>query len=169
MSNTNFDDLFFYQVVKVKKHFFNTELKLSNFFFDITSIFPGCVIRIKNFIFFFVKPEDYYAAKLGLNKLRYLLKEKKILIIREETTLIKLVFSFFEDVYIHDVLLIERTTGAVIDIMQLFKKDRAVALGIDSANIKTINYIFRNSISFNYPFNKMDRSPVELRCSLTNV
>ncbi|NHJ21905.1 MAG: hypothetical protein EAX91_13240 [Candidatus Lokiarchaeota archaeon] len=169
MSNTNFDDLFFYQVVRVKKHFFNTELKLSNFFFEITSIFPGSIIRIKNFVFFFVKPEDYYVAKLGLKKLRYLLKEKKILIIREDTTLIKLVFSFFEDVYIHDVLLIEKTTGVILDVMLLFKKDRAVAVGIEGAYIKTINYIFRNYISFNYPYNKMDGSPVELRCSLTTV
>jgi hypothetical protein len=169
MSNTTVDHLFFYQVVNLKKHFFNDELKLSNFFFEHTRIFPVCIIRNNNFVFFFVKPGDYFAAKLCLRKLRYLLKNKKILIIHEETTLIKLVFSFFEDVYIHNVMLIENPTKDIIDVLFLFKKDRAVAVGIDGAYIKTINYIFRNYISFNYPFNKVEGSPVELRCSLTTV
>ena len=169
MSNTKVDHLFFCQVVNVKKHFFNTELKLLKFFFEITKIFPACIIRINEFIFFFVKPGDYLPAKLYLRKLRYLLKDKKILIIREETTLIRLVFGFFEDVYIHNVLLIESSNGDIIDVLFLFKKDRAVAVGIDGGYIKAVNYIFRNYISFNYPFNTIKGSPVELRCSLTSV
>jgi hypothetical protein len=169
MSNTKVDHLFFCQVVKVKKHFFNTELKLSKFFFEITKIFPVCIIRNKDFIFFFVKPGDYFTAKLYLRKLRYLIKNKKILIIHEESTLIKLVFSFFEDVYIHNILLIESPFGDIIEILFLFKKDRAVAIGIDGAYIKAVNYIFRNHILFNYPFNKTEGSPIELRCSLTTI
>jgi hypothetical protein len=169
MSNTKVDHLFFCQVVNLKKHFFNTELKLSNFFFEHTRIYPVCIIRNDNFVFFFVKPGEYFAAKLFLRKIRYLLKNKKILIIREETTLIRLIFSFFEDVYIHNVILIENPTKDIIDVLFLFKKDRAVAVGIDGAYIKTVNYIFRNYISYNYPFNKIQGFPVELRCSLTKI
>ena len=169
MSNTKVNHLFFCQIVNVRKHFFNTELKLSKFFFEITKIFPVCLIRNENFLFFFVKPGDFLTAKLYLRKLRYLLKNKKILIIREESTLIRLVFSFFEDVYIHNVMLIESPTVDIIDVLFLFKKDRAVAVGIDGGYIKAVNYIFRNYISFNYPFNKIESYPVELRCSLTTI
>ncbi|MFX1287188.1 MAG: hypothetical protein ACFFFY_01335 [Promethearchaeota archaeon] len=169
MSNTMVDHLFFCQIVKLKKHFFNIELTLSNFFFEITKIFPVSVIRNSNFLFFFVKPGDYFNAKLNLRKLRYLLKDKKILIIHEETTLIRLVFSFFEDVYIHDLMLIKSPTGYIIDILFLFRKDRAVAVGIDGAYIKAVNHIFRNHISFNCPCYEKECSPVELRCSLTTV
>jgi len=169
MSNTKVNHLFFCQIVNVRKHFFNTELKLSKFFFEITKIFPVCLIRNDNFLFFFVKPGDFLTAKLYLRKLRYLLKNKKILIIREESTLIRLVFSFFEDVYIHNVMLIESPTVDIIDVLFLFKKDRAVAVGIDGGYIKAVNYIFRNYISFNYPFNKIESYPVELRCSLTTI
>jgi len=169
MSNNKVDHLYFCQVVNVKKHFFNTELILYKFFFEITKIFPKSIICVDNFVFFFVKSVDYSNAKLYLRKLRYLLKNKKILIIREETTLIKLVFSFFEDVYIHNVMLIENPTRDVIDVLFLFKKDRAVAVGSDGGYIKTVNYIFRNYISFNYPFNKIEDSPIEIRCSLTTV
>ena len=169
MPNTKDNHLFFYQIVKVKKHFFNIEIMLSKFFHEITKIFPVCLIRNKNFLFFFVKPGDYLTAKLYVRKLRYLLKNRKILIIREESTLIRLVFSFFEDVYIHNVMLIESPTVDIIDVLFLFKKDRAVAVGNDGCYIKAVNYIFRNYISFNYPFNKIESYPVELRCSLTTV
>ncbi len=169
MSNTKVDHLFFCQVVNVKKHFFNTELQLIKFFFEITKIFPACIIRINEFIFFFVKPSDYITAKLYVRKLRYLFKNKKILIVREESTLIRLVFSFFEDTYIHNVMLIENPKRDIIDVLFLFKKDRAVAVGIDGGYIKAVNYIFRNYISFNYPFNNIEGSPVELRCSLTTL
>jgi hypothetical protein len=72
-------------------------------------------------------------------------------------------------VYIHNVLLIENPTKDIIDVLFLFKKDRAVAVGIDGAYIKTVNYIFRNYISYNYPFNKIEDFPVEIRCSLTTI
>ena len=131
--------------------------------------FPVCVIRIKEFIFFFVISGDYSTAKLYLRKLRHLMKSKKFLIIHEEPTLLRLIFSFFEDTYIHNVVLIESPTRAIIDVLFLFNKDRAVAVGINGSYIKAVNYIFRNFITLNYPFNKIDSYPLELRCSLTTV
>ena len=169
MSNSKVNHLFFSQIINVKKQFFNTELKLSKFFYEITNNFPECVIRIKEFIFFFVKPGDYFAAKFYIRKLRYLMKSKKFLIIHEEPTLIRLIFSFFEDTYIHNVMLIESPTGEIIDVLFLFNKDRAVAVGIDGNYIKAVNYIFRNYVTFNYPFKKIKSYPIELRCSLTTV
>ena len=169
MSNSKVNHLFFSQIINIKKQFFNTELKLFRFFYDITNIFPVCVILINKFIFFFVKSGDYFTAKSYLRKLRHLMKSKKILIIHEEPTLIRLVFSFFEDTYIHNVMLIESPTGDIIDVLFLFNKDRAVAVGIDGSYIKAVNYIFRNYLTFNYPINKIESYPVELRCSLTTV
>jgi len=169
MSNSKVNNLFFCQIVNLKKQFFNTELKLSKFFFEITYIFPVCIIRKNKFIFFFVKPGDYFKAKCYLRKLRHLIKSKKILIVREESTLIRLIFSFFEDTYIHNVLLIENSTGDIIDILFLHDKDRAIAVGIDGSYIKAVNYIFRNYVTFNYPFTKFESYPVELRCSLTCI
>ena len=169
MSNSKVNHLLFSQIINVKKQFFNTELKLLRFFYDITKIFPVCVIRINKFIFFFVKSGDYFTAKSYLRKLRHLMKSRKILIVREEPTLIRLIFSFFDDTYIHNVLLIESPTRDIIDVLFLFNKDRAVAVGIDGSYIKAVNYIFKNYITFNYPFNKIESYPVELRCSLTTV
>jgi len=169
MSNSKVNHLFFSQIINVKKQFFNTELKLLRFFYDITSIFPVCVIRINKFIFFFVKSGDYFTTKFYLRKLRHLMKNKKILIIHEEPTLIRLIFSFFEDTYIHNVNLIENPTKDIIDVLFLFNKDRAVAVGIDGSYIKAVNFIFRNFVTFNYPINKIESYPVELRCSLTTV
>ncbi len=169
MSNSKVNHLFFSQIINIKKQFFNTELKLVKFFYEITNIFPVCVIRMNEFIFFFVKSEDHFAAKLYSRKLRSLMKSKKILIIHEEPTLIRLIFSFFEDTYIHNLVLIESPTGDIVDVLFLFNKDRAVAVGIDGRYIKAVNYIFRNYVTLNYPFNKFESYPLELRCSLTTV
>lgn len=169
MSNYQVNQLFFSQIINIRKLFFNTELGLSKFFYEITNCFPVCVIRIKEFIFFFVKSGDYIEIKSYLRKLRHLLKSKKILIIREEPTLIRLIFSFFEDTYIHDVMLNEGPTRNIINVLFLFNKDRAVAVGIDGSYIKAVNSIFRNYITLNYRFNKFERYPLELKCSLTTV
>ncbi len=136
---------------------------------SVERYFPVCVIRIKEFIFFFVKSGDYLEVKSFLRKLRYLLAGKKILIIREEPTLIRLIFSFFDDTYIHNVMLIESPTRDIINVLFLFDKDRAVAVGNGGSYIKAVNYIFRNYITLNYPFNKIESYPLELRCNLTSV
>ena len=169
MSNSQVNRLFFSQIINIKKQFFNTELRLLKFFYEITNYFPVCVICIKEFIFFFVKSGDYLEVKSFLRKLRYLLAGKKILIIREEPTLIRLIFSFFEDTYIHNVMLIEGSTRDIINVLFLFDRDRAVAVGIDGSYIKAVNSIFRNYITLNYPFNKNESYPLEVRCNLTII
>ena len=169
MSKSRVNELFFSQIVSIKKQFSNIELNLSNFFYDITKIFPVCVICVNEFIFYFVKSGDYLTAKSHLRKLRNLIRNKKILIIREEITLIRLVFSFFDDTYIHNVLFLEDRTRDIINVIFIFKEDRAVAVGIEGGYIKAVNYIFNNYVLLNYPFNKMERYPLEVMCSLTKI
>jgi len=169
MSNSLVDYLYFSQIVNIKKKFFNTELKFFKFFFEITKIVPVFVIIRNPFLFYFVKPRDFFMAKFFLRKLRYKLNGKKISIIRAETTLIRLVFSFFDDVYIHNVKLIERTNGTLIDVIFLFDKDRAVAVGNEGGYIKAVNYIFRNYICFDSPFNQFEKDRIEIRCTKTNL
>jgi hypothetical protein len=169
MSNSLVDYLYFSQIVNIKKKFFNTELKFFRFFFEITKIVPVFVIIRNPFVFYFVKPRDFLMAKFFLRKLRYMLNGKKILIIQAETTLIRLVFSFFDDVYIHNVKLIEKTNRTLIDVIFIFDKDRAVAVGNKGGYIKAVNHIFRNYISFDNPFNNFEKDPVEIRCTKTNL
>jgi len=169
MSNTLVDYHYFSQIVNIKKKFFNTELKFLNFFFEITKIVPVFVIIRGPFIFYFVKPRDFFMAKFFLRKLRYELNGKKISIIQAETTLIRLVFSFFDDVYIHNVKLIEKTNGTLIDVIFIFDKDRAVAVGNKGGYIKAVNYIFRNYISFANLFSNFEKDPIEIRCTKTNL
>ncbi len=169
MSNSLIDYHYFSQIVNIKKKFFNTELKFFKFFFEITKIVPVFLIIRNPFVFYFVKPRDFFMAKFFLRKLRYKLNGKKISIIRAETTLMRLVFSFFDDVYIHNVKLIEKTNGSLIDVIFLFDKDRAVAVGNEGGYIKAVNYIFRNYICFDSPFNQFEKDPVEIRCTKTNL
>ena len=74
-----------------------------------------------------MKLEDYLPAKSHLKKLRFIFKNRKILIIRAETTLIKLIFSFFDDIYIHNVQRSENPKRNIIEVLFLSNKDRAVA------------------------------------------
>ena len=96
------DDLFFYQKLKFKKKYSNREIYLLQYFHKKTKMYPQNVLVIQNFIFYFVRNEDYFKAKLYLKNFRKDL-DKKILVIRDEKILIKLLFSFFPDPYIHDI------------------------------------------------------------------
>ena len=161
------ETFFFSQVINIRKKFLNTELKFTQLFFEKTNIFPVNVILTDNFVFFFVKSKDYLTAKSYLKKLRYILKNRKVLVIGAETTLIKLIFSFFDDIYIHNVQKNENPKRNIVDVLFLCNKDRAVAVGKEGKYIKSVNYLFKNYISFENPANKTGSIPLELRCSLT--
>jgi len=127
------------------------------------------VILVDKFVFFFVKSGDYFTAKPYLKKLRHIIKSRKLLVIRAETTLIKLIFSFFDDIYIHNVRTNENPKRDMVDVLFLSNKDRAVAVGKEGKYIKTVNYLFKNYISFKNPVKKTGCIPLELRCSLTTI
>jgi len=92
-----------FQKVKIKKKFKNEELSYLNFFEIKTNVIPENIIIRDNFIFFFVRNEDYFRAKQKLGFFRINFSDKKVLIIRAEKTLTKLIFGFFPDVAIHDI------------------------------------------------------------------
>jgi len=163
------ENLFFSQVISIRKKFSNTELKFLKLFFEKTNIFPVSVILVDKFVFFFVKSGDYFTAKPYLKKLRHIIKSRKLLVIRAETTLIKLIFSFFDDIYIHNVRTNENPKRDMVDVLFLSNKDRAVAVGKEGKYIKTVNYLFKNYISFKNPVKKTGCIPLELRCSLTTI
>jgi len=163
------ENLFFSQVISIRKKFSNTELKFLKLFFEKTNIFPVSVILIDKFVFFFVNAGDYLTAKPYLKKLRYIIKSRKLLVISAEPTLIKLIFSFFDDTYIHNVQMNENKERDIVDVLFLSNKDRAVAVGKEGKYIKSVNYLFKNFISFNNPAKKPESISLELRCSLTSM
>jgi len=163
------DYLFFWQIIDIKKKFSNMELKLSQFFFTITKIFPVNIIVKEHFLFFFVNNEDYFKAKEYLRKLRSRLINRKILILRNELTLIRLLFSFFQDTNIYDIILDQNKNSnkKLIKILYSINRDRAIAIGNNGLYIKIINFLFENYIKFRYYNNEQIKIPMEIRCELT--
>jgi hypothetical protein len=142
--------IFFSQIVSLKRKFYNKELLYLSYFFKVTRIEPVSVIIKNNYLLFLVKNEDYFNAKENLNRLRKRLKNFKVLVIREEPTFLRLIFSFFPDTYIHDINL-ERenfSKNIIITLSFIFDKDRGIAVGNNGIYINTINFIFNNSVNF---------------------
>ena len=169
MNSSLAENFFFSQVIEIRKKFKNSELKFIKLFFEKTNIFPVSVILKDKFVFFFVKSSDYFNAKSYLNKLRHIIKSRKISVIRAETMLIRLIFSFFDDIYIHNIRTNENSKRDIIDVLFLCYKDRAIAVGKEGEYIKTVNYLLKNYISFKNPVKKTGNVPFELRCSLTSL
>ena len=155
------DDLILYQLFSFNKKYSNYEIKLHNYFYYKTRIYPDFIIVIKQFIFFFVKNENYFASKHHLDSIRRGMKNKKIAIIRSESVLINLLFSLFPDLYIHDIELeIDHSSNQrEISIYFLTFKERGIAIGRKGDYIKSINELFKNFIRFN---NK--DKPMEIKC-----
>ena len=147
MLSSTADEYFLYQNVKIKKKYSNKELIFLQYFYEKTEIYPENVILTENFIFFFVKSQDYFKARLYLGSFRKYL-ESKILIIRAETVLIKLLFGFFPDPYIHDLKLeINKQSGSkTITVYFLSFKDRGIAIGRKGEYIKAVNEIFEKFV-----------------------
>lgn len=164
MLSTILDDLIYYQQVKFRRRYSNEELKLYQYFDDKTGVKPINIIIINQFIYFFVDNKKYFKAKIQLNKIRRELSNKKILIIRAETTLIRLLFSFFQDLYIHDIRIeMNIYTGKKeISVYFLTYKDRGVAVGRNGEYIKSINILFKKFVTFDY-----NRVPIKIKCDIT--
>ena len=160
--------LFFWQIIDIKKRFSNYELKLSQFFFTITNIFPVNVIIKEKYIFFFVNNEDYFKAKEFLRTIRSRLINKKILIFRNEITLIRLLFSIFQDTNIYDIILDQNKSSnkKLVKILYQIAKDRAIAIGNNGLYIKVINFLFEKYIHFRDYNNGHIKIPIEIRCEL---
>ena len=155
---------FLTQKVDIKTKYSNNEYYLYHFFHTITKVYPDNVILIAPYVFFFAKGEKYYKGKSKLNTIRKKLVNKKVMIVKSEPTLIRLLFSLFPDTYIHDVLLDVKEDGTrLITILFYFYEDRAIAIGRKGTYIKTINRIFNEYIYLEY-----NSTPIEIKCKAIN-
>lgn len=149
---------FFNQKIKIKKKYTNKEIKLHHFFKYKTNLYPEYVLIRKGFVFFFVKTIEYFKSKKFLKSMRKELKDK-VIIIRAEKTLIKLILSFFPDTYVHEITLDKDCTGKIIvNLYFIFYKDRGIAIGRRGEYIKLVNEIFKNDIELEYD------DDIEIRC-----
>lgn len=140
---------FFSLKVLMKKRYSNDEIKYYRYFYHKTNVYPEHIIIIRNFIFFFVKNQDYFKAKIHLGSFRRNFRSK-VLIIRAEEILIRLLFGFFPDLYIHDIVSnINKYTGTInITIYFISFEERGIAIGRNGEYIKAVNDIFERYISF---------------------
>ncbi len=167
VSNSFINNLLFYQKLLVKKIFSNEELLLYHFFHEITKRPPQNVIIVKEFVFFFLKNEDYFKAKAKLPYLRKKFQHRKIVIVREEEVLINLVYGFFPDPYIHTVS-IERNiyTGKTkIVVGFLSYEERGIAIGCNGNYIKAVNEIFERYVIFVNHYGNQ----VKIKCDVVKI
>jgi len=163
---TIIDDLYFYQLCAFVRKYSNDELKLNKYFYNKTNgIFPECIVVIDKFIFFFVRKDRYFTSKTYLDSIRREISPKKVLIIRAEQVLINLLFSFFPDLYIHDIKIeVDDTTGKrEISLYFLTYKDRGIAIGRRGEYIKTVNKLCQK-----YVFLERKITPLEMKCKILN-
>ncbi|MFO8019403.1 MAG: hypothetical protein R6U96_12270 [Promethearchaeia archaeon] len=145
------------QEIRLTKKISNKELFLIQAFYRITCIYPKNVIHHQNFILFFVKSASYFRCKQKLKLLRQKLVSKKILIIRHETTLLKLIFGLFPDIFIDDISIKihEQEKILLIIVKVLTYKDRMIAIGGKGTYIKMLNEIINKFFKFEFPCKKI--------------
>ncbi len=156
------DDLIFYQLLSFIKKYKNFELKLREYFYSRTNgIYPEFIVVINQFIFFFIKKENYFSAKMYLDAMRREITERKILIIRTERILMNLLFSFFPDLIIDNVKVESDNESGKreISIYFLFYKERGIAIGRNGDYIRAVNEIFKNHVVF-----ENRNTPLQVKC-----
>jgi len=162
------------QKLKIKKKYSNNGIKLYHFFRNNTGVNPDNVIFISPYIFFFVSSEDYFKAKRLLKKIRTKLINKKVMIIKSESSLIRLLFSLFPDTYIHDIIVDINESGTrEITILFYFFKDRGIAIGRNGTYIKIINRIFDEYVYLEKKKQNKKHThyntPIEIKCDAINL
>ncbi len=165
------EELFFTQKIIIRKKFSNEHIKFFKFFFQKTSVPLENVLIIKNFIFFFVKNEDYFKASKQIKSIRTQFI-KKLIIIRSEKTLMNLIMSFFPDPYIHDLRIEsdKNTEVKIITVYLLSFEERGIAIGRSGEYIKAVNEIFKNHVLFEeYATFERYKIPIRVRCVLKKL
>jgi hypothetical protein len=156
------DDLILYQILKFIKKYTNFELKLYKYFHIKTEgIYPEFLAVVDQYIFFFVKNEDYFDSKIYLGSMRREIMGRKILIIRAENVLINFLFSLFPDLYIHNISLEINSFSGKREILIYFLtyKERGIAIGRGAEYIRSVNKLFMNHIIF-----ENNCKPIEIKC-----
>ena len=90
--------------------------------------------------------------------------KQKVLIIKSESTLIRLLFSLFPDTYIHDIIVDIKNGTRLITILFYFFEDRGIAIGRNGTYIKIINRIFDE-----YVYLENYNTPIEIKCDAINL
>ncbi len=156
------DDLILYQLLSFIKIYSNFELKLREYFAQKTEgIYPEFIVVINQYIFFFVKKKYYLSAQMHLSAMRRQISKRKIIIIRIEKILINLLFSFFPDLNIDDIIIEDDNLSGrkEISVYFLFFKERGIAIGRNGEYIRAVNYIFENYVVFEY-----NNTPLKVNC-----
>lgn len=159
---TILDDLYFYQMLSFVRKYSNFELKLGKYFYNKTKgVYPEFIIVIGKFVFFFVKNENYFISKFYLDSIRREIKSKKVIIIRVENVFINLLFSFFPDLYIHDIKIEKDESSGVREISLYFLtyKERGIAIGRKGEYIKSLNELCQKFLVLE---NRI--TPLEIKC-----
>ena len=125
----------------------NQEIKLYNYFLKKTGISPNTVVIKDTFLFFFINPDDYFKSMNHIGILRKSIRDKRVLIIRAEETLISQIFSLFPDVYISNIKLKYGNINKVkVSIYSLTYRDRSIAIGKRGKYIIAVNKLFSDVI-----------------------
>ena len=89
---------------------------------------------------------------------------KKVVIIRAEKTLIKLILGFFPDTYVHQITLdTDRTGKIIVNLHYIFYEDRGIAIGRGGEYIKLVNEVFKKDIELEYD------DDFEIRCKYSEL
>ncbi|MFX1477589.1 MAG: hypothetical protein ACFFCI_05625 [Promethearchaeota archaeon] len=159
---TILDDLYFYQMLSFVRKYSNFELKLRNYFYTKTKgICPEFIVVIDKYIFFFVNKEMYFISKSYLKSIRREITPRKVIIVRTEKIFINLLFSFFPDLYIHDIRIESDDSSGKREISVYFLtyQDRGIAIGRKGEYIKCLNELCKKFIILE---NKI--TPLEIKC-----
>ncbi|MFW9989484.1 MAG: hypothetical protein ACFFC3_12590 [Candidatus Odinarchaeota archaeon] len=156
------EDLILYQMLSFIKKYSNFELKLREYFAEKTEgIYPEFILVINQYIFFFVKKNDYFNSQMHLSSMRRQISERKIIIIRTENTLINLLFSFFPDLNIKDIKIEvdDITDSREISVYFQFYEERGIAIGRNGDYIRAVNQIFEKYVIF-----ENNNTPLKIKC-----
>ncbi|MFX1385184.1 MAG: hypothetical protein ACFFBP_22420 [Promethearchaeota archaeon] len=113
-----------------------------------------------------MRNEYYFKAYRNLKYIRRQINDRKILIVRSENTLIKLLIGFFPDLYIHDIAIeMNIFTGKRhIVVGVLSYEERAIAIGCNGDYIKAVNHLLENFVIFGN-----NDTPTKIECKVVGL
>jgi hypothetical protein len=161
------DNSFFNQRLYIKKRYTNYEILLHHYFYGLCKVYPKNIIIINNFVFFFIENRHYFDVRYFLSLMRKQMQNKKLLIIRDEKTLIRLLYNFFPDPYVHDIRVYRNIYTGKKDIIVGFLSfvDRGIAIGCKGEYIKAVNIFFKKYVVFDND----EVFPLNIKCKVVNL
>lgn len=142
------DPILYQEVALSIKKFSNEELLYYKYFHENTKVFPESILLLNNFIFYFIDGAYYADVNDYLDKFRREIKHKKIIFIYMEDVLVNLIYRFFPNLFIYDLIIKNDNVIPEIIVTVLSYKERSIAIGRSGTYIKMINKIFEDYIDF---------------------